>query len=297
MKVAIIVLSYNSAKDLPECLKSIQNSKLKIPNSKIFVVDNNSSDDSVEVAKRFNVEIIKNQENLGFSGGNNIGIKKSLKDGADFILILNPDTKVDPNLISELLKVAKNDEKIGILAPKIYFYPGFEFQKGRYSQDDFGKVIWYAGGVVDWRNVLASHRGVDEVDHGQYDEVAETEFATGATMLIRSEVFSKIGFLDERFFLYLEDLEFCVRAKKAGFKIFYVSDSTCWHKWAQSAGGGSKLQDYYFTRNRLLFGLKYAKLRAKLALFRESIKFLFGKDPVKRKAVLDFYLRNFGRHD
>ena len=298
-------MTYNSANDLPECLISIQNLKVKSQNLKIFVVDNNSQDESVKVAKEFsakggpaagwNIEVIKNRQNLGFSGGNNVGIKKALKEGTDFILLLNPDTKVDENLISELLSVAKTDGKIGILAPKIYFYSGFEFHKNRYKKEELGKVIWYAGGKIDWKNILASHRGVDEVDNGQYDKSTETEFATGAAMMIKREVFEKVGFFDEKFFLYLEDLDFCTRAKEAGFKIIYVPTALVWHKWARSAGGGSKLQDYYFTRNRLLFGLKYAGFRAKAALFRQAFLFLVGREKIKRRAVFDFLRANFGR--
>ena len=294
MKIAIIIVSYNSANDLPECLNSLKRLAIGDKRIAIYVVDNASSDNSVDIAKKFDVEVIKNKQNLGFSGGNNIGIKKALEGRADFILLLNPDTNLDKNLVIELLKVTQKDEKIGMLSPKIYFYPGFEFHKSRYKKAKLGKVIWYAGGKIDWDNVLASHRGADEVDVGQYNKVAETEFATGAAMMIKKEVFDRIGFFDEKFFLYLEDLDFCRRAKKAGFKIIYAPLGVVWHKWAASAGGGSKLQDYYFTRNRLLFGLKYANLRAKFALIRQSLKFLIGNG-VKRKAVLDFYLGRFGK--
>ena len=294
-RIAIVIVSYNSSKDLPECLRSVYSLQSTVYRLKVIVVDNRSSDNSREVVKIFkDVELIKNKENLGFSEGNNVGIKLAVKNGADFVLLLNPDTKVDPNLILELLKVAESREKIGILSPKIYFYPDFEFHKNRYKENEKGKVIWYAGGVIDWENILASHRGVDEVDNGQYDKMTETDFATGATMMLKRKVFEKIGYFDEKFFLYLEDLDFSIRAKKAGFKIFYVPTAICWHKWARSAGGGSVLQDYYFTRNRLLFGLKYGSIRLKLALFRESLKFLTSNG-VKRKAVLDFYLRRFGK--
>ncbi len=294
MKVIIVIVSYNSAEDLPECLTSVKNLLTTNYSLLTIVVDNSSDDNSVDVAKKFDVEVIENSENLGFSGGANVGIKATQKFGANFILLLNPDTTVHPSLIYEFLKIAKKNEKIGILSPKIYFYPGFEFHKSRYKKEELGKVIWYAGGVIDWDNVLASHKGVDEVDSGLYNKITETDFATGATMMIKVEVFKKIGNFDEKFFLYLEDLDFSLRAKKAGFSILYVPKAIAWHKWARATGGGSALQDYYFTRNRLLFGLKYTSFRAKFALIRESFKFLM-KNGVKRQAVLDFYLGRFGK--
>lgn len=299
MKVAIIVLNYNTKDSLSECLSSISNLKKDRHEINVFVVDNASWDGSQEEIKNLkikikNLEFIQNNKNLGYAGGNNVGIKKALKDGADAVLILNPDTKVDGNLILELTHTAKRNVNVGILAPKIYFYPGFEFHKERYQKEEGGKIIWYAGGKINWANVLASHRGVDEVDYGQYEGVEETDFATGAAMFVKSEVFEKIGFFNEDYFLYLEDLEFCVRAQKAGFKILYVPKAIVWHKWAQAAKGGSNLQDYFITRNRLLFGLKYAPTRSKVALVRQAVSFLFDGQS-KRQAVFDFFTHRFGQ--
>lgn len=296
MKVAIVILNYNTKDSLIDCLGSLRN--LKEDDHKIFVtvVDNASSDDSVKVVtKEFpQFGLIRNNRNLGFAGGNNVAIKKAMKDKADAVLLLNPDTKVDPDLVVELAKAAKKYSNAGVFSSKIYFYPGFEFHKGRYKEEERGKVIWYAGGSIDWANVLASHRGVDEVDNGQYDKLEETDFATGAATFIKREVFEKVGVFNEDYFLYLEDLEFCQRAKNAGFKILYVPKAVLWHKWAQVAKGGSSLQDYFFTRNRLLFGLKYAPLRARAALIRQALSFLFNGE-IKRKAVFDFFTHNLGQ--
>lgn len=294
-KISIVIVSYNSAKDLPECLESVYSLQSTDYSLQTIVVDNASSDDSVRVASEFNdVSIIKNKENLGFAGGNNLGIQAALKNGAEAILVLNPDTKLDQNLISELSKVADSNPKIGILSPKIYFYPGFEFHKERYKKEELGGVIWYAGGKIDWANVLASHRGVDEVDNGQYDQIGETDFASGAAMFVKKEVFKKTGYFNEKYFLYFEDVEFCQRAKIAGFQILYVPRALVWHKWAQTTEGGSKLQDYFFTRNRLLFGLSYVPLRSKIALLRQAVSFLFNSK-IKRQAVIDFFTGRWGR--
>lgn len=301
-KVFVIVLNFNGKEDTRDCLDSLKSLIADRGSVEIVVVDNGSTDGSVEAIKKqilgskFPVHLIENQENLGFAGGNNVGIKFALEKGADFVLILNNDTFVDPNLVGQLLRVAGPDKKAGVLGPKIYFASGFEYHQGRYKPSDLGKVIWYAGGKTDWENILFSHRGVDEVDQGQYDQVEETGFVTGCAMLVKKEVFEKIGFFEERYFAYLEDVDFCERAKKAGFKLVYAPSAFLWHKIARTSGGiGSEVQDYYLTRNRLLFGFHYGKFRTKLALFRESLKLLLVNS--KREGVIDFYLGRFGKRD
>ena len=151
--------------------------------------------------------------------------------------------------------------------------------------------MWYAGGIFDKQNVLASHRGVDEVDLGQFDLQIETDFATGCAMLISRKVLEKVGLFDENYFLYLEDLDLSERIKKAGYKIIFEPSSVIWHYNAGSTeGSGSRIHDYFITRNRLYFGFKYSSLRAKLALGRESIKILTAGRQWQKKGVLDFFL-------
>jgi hypothetical protein len=156
-------------------------------------------------------------------------------------------------------------------------------------------VLWFAGGVIDWDNMYAFHRGVDDVDKGQYDSMYDTDFITGCSMFIKSEVFEKVGLLDEKFFMYLEDVDFCLRARKKGYRLLYIPKSVIWHKNAGSTGRpGHDLHDYYFTRNRLLLGVRYAPLRTKFALFRESIKYLMKGPDIRKNAVADAYLGHFG---
>ncbi|MFH0864206.1 MAG: glycosyltransferase family 2 protein [Candidatus Gottesmanbacteria bacterium] len=299
-KVFIIILNWNGKKDTIECLESIKNMEHETWNMKPVVVDNGSADGSVnEIEKLRNLElkdlkIIANKTNLGFAEGNNVGIRYALENGADYILFLNNDTIVDQNLVKQLLKVMEENPSVGIAGPKIYFASGFEFHHDRYREEDRGKVIWYAGGIIDWMNVYASHRGVDEVDHGQYNQTMETDFVSGCAMIVRCDVFKRIGLFDKKYFLYWEDNDFCQRAKKKGFKIFYYPPAFLWHKNAASSNKpGSNIHLYYQTRNRLLFGLKYAPWKSKLALFRESIKFLFEHN-ICQQAIKDFYLARFG---
>jgi len=296
-KVFIVVLNFNGKEDTLECLASVSRLQVTGYRLQVVVVDNGSMDGSVEKIKSQKLKIknfilIENKENLGFAEGNNVGLRFALKNRADFVLVLNNDTFVDKNLIVELLQTAESCQKAGIFGPKIYFAPGFEFHRGRYRAEDLGKVIWYAGGKIDWQNTLFSHRGVDEVDQGQYGQVEETDFVSGCAMFVKREVIEQIGFFDKKFFAYLEDVDFCQRAKKAGFNLLYVPKALLWHKVAQTTGGiGSQLQDYYITRNRLLFGFRWGSSRAKFALLKESLKLLSGP---KRQGVVDFYLRKFG---
>jgi len=295
-KVALVILHFNEPKLTENCLESVK--KIKTQDFKVeVIVINNNPQEKINFLKRKFPEFVflEVKENLGFTGGNNLGIKKALKKGTNFVLLLNNDTLVDKNLITELLEVAKNNKQAGILGPKIYFAPNYEFHRERYQEKERGRVIWYAGGLFDWQNIIASHRGVDEIDRGQYQRLEATDFASGCAMLVRKEVFQKIGLFDNQYFLYLEDVDFCQRAKKAGFKIFYVPTAKLWHLNAGSSEVGGPLHDYYLTRNRLLFGFKYASGRTKLALIRESLRILFKGSPWQRLGIRDFYLRRFGQ--
>lgn len=297
--VAIVIVNYNGEEDTIECLNSINQLVMDDFKLLVIIVDNGSLNELEIPHSEFKIGeliIIRNQKNSGFAGGNNIGIKYALKQNADFILLLNNDTIIDKNLIKELLKIFESKEKIGIVAPKIYFAKGFEFHKDRYKKEELGKIIWYAGGKMDFQNIIGYHRGVDKIDKGQYDKIEETDFASGCCMLIRKEVFEKIGLLDERYFLYYEDNDFSQRVKKGGYKIMYTQKAIIWHKNAGSAGGsGSSLQDYYITRNRLLFGFQYGQIRTRLAFIRESLKLLLFGRPWQRRGIMDFYFRNLGK--
>lgn len=290
-KIAIVVLNFNGLKDTLDCLESLRRVDKGKNIIDLIVVDNASTDGSKEALVNLkDINLITSEKNLGYSGGNNLGIERALKRGADWILVINNDTFVKNDLIISLLKSANRGD---IIVPKIYFAPGFEFHKDRYKKSDRGKIIWYAGGKIDWQNVIGVHIGVNEVDCGQFSKVMEIDLATGACMFISRNVFETIGLFDKRYFLYLEDMDFCVRAKKAAFKIVFEPRAILWHRNASSSGGsGSNLQDYFITRNRLLFAFKYAKIRTKIALLRQIVS--QAANPVKRKALFDFLTMKLG---
>ncbi len=300
MKVAIITVNYNGKDDTLELLESLKNLPTTNYQLQIIVVDNGSSDGSVSaIHKQFpEVDIIQAGENLGFSGGYNKGIEYAQIWGADYFLLINNDCLIkDEDLLDELTKTLKSDEKIGLVSPKIYFEKDFEFHKDRYKDEDLGKVIWFAGGAFDWGYVGNKHRGIDEVDLGKYDVIEEQGIFSGACVLIKKEVLAEIGGLDEKYFLYFEDSDFAKRVSEGGWKIYYNGKVSIYHKVSRSTGIGSTITDYYHTRNRLIFGMQYGSGRTRFALIREALKlFVFGR-PAQRQAILDFYLGRWGRCD
>ena len=158
-------------------------------------------------------------------------------------------------------------------------------------------MIWHAGGQVDWANMYASHRGVDEVDDaGKFEEITSVPFVSGCSFMISSEVIARVGLLDEQYFMYYEDFDYCMKAKKNGFIVKYAPKSILWHKNSGSTGRpGNNLHEYYLTRNRLVIGFKYAQLRTKLALLREAIRQIIKSTPIRRRAVIDACIGRMGR--
>lgn len=299
-KVAIIIINWNKPNMTVDTVNSVLQINHKNFNYQIFLVDNGSSDNSVSIFQQEftsnpKIKIISNSTNLGFVGGNNTVIKQILKLDFSHILLLNNDVIVDPDFLNQLVK---NTSKYSLLGPKIYFAPGYEYHHDRYTKKERGKVIWFAGGQIDWNNIYGSHIGVDDVDQGQYDQINnKVDFLTGCCLLVQKEVFEKIGFLDEKFFMYLEDADFCQRAKKNGFNLAYIPKSKIWHINSGSSKTGGDLQNYFLTRNRLLFGFRYAKFKTKLALIKESFLQLVNPSINKwqKIAIKDFYLQKFNK--
>lgn len=297
-KIFIIILNYNGYKNTIECLNSFKAVREPQGHELIpVIIDNASVDDSVKVLRKDfpHIILLENKINLGYAGGNNTGITYALDNGADYIVILNNDTLFDRSSILEMLDALVLN-RADVVCPKIYFEKGFEYHHDRYQKKDLGKVFWFAGTIMDWANVIAHHRGVDEVDEGQYDKKPHIDFITGACFMVRRNVFDKIAGFDESYFLYYEDADLSMKMKKNDFKMILAVKSIIYHKNAGSTGGsGSTLQDYFITRNRLLFGLRYAGIRAKQALIRESMRLLITGRKWQKKGVIDFYLHKLGK--
>jgi GT2 family glycosyltransferase len=236
--VFIIILNWNGWKDTAECIESCR--QLAYPNFHILVVDNGSTDGSEAILRdRFpGIEIIQTGSNLGFAGGNNVGIKYALKAGADFVWLLNNDTTVDPSALTELVRVAESDGEIGMVGSKAL----------RYSQPE---ILHFAGGRLDLKTGLTRHIGDGEKDRGQYDDATDTEYISGCSLLAKREVIEKIGLMPEGYFLYFEETDWCMRARVAGFSLRMAMKSKIFHKVSASVQNFSPRKLYYLTRNRL----------------------------------------------
>ena len=296
-KIAVVSVNFNGEKDSLELLESLQNLSITGINLKTIFVDNASNDNFVETAsKKYpEVDILQNGVNKGFSGGYNRGLEHALIWGADYVLIINNDALTpEKNLLTSLLSTFEKHPDAGVVSPKIYFAPGYEFFKDRYKKEDQGKVVWFGGGKFDWDNVMSIHRGIDEVDNGEYAGEMEMDFATGCCFLIKREVLEKVGMFSEDYFAYFEDAEYSKRVLDGGFKIYYNGDTSIYHKVSQSTVAGSSLTDYCLTRNRLMFGFKYASFRTKFALWRQAVGQLISGRSAQRKGVQDFFAGKTG---
>ena len=246
--VYCVILNLNGRELLLETLASV--SQMDYANFRMLVVDNGSNDDSVEAVRRDypQVELIETGENLGFGGGNNVGIEHALAAGADWVFLLNNDITVDPALLTELLHVAATDWRIGVLGAKIYYH---------HSPDR----IWYAGGRVNFVTGIISHRGIRKADRGQFDEVEDTGYVTGCAFLIRRAALEVTGGFDPLFHpSYTEDADLSLRVQRAGFRTVYVPAGKVWHKVSSFSGGElTPFKTRLKVTHNLLFFRRYAR--------------------------------------
>lgn len=240
--VCIIILNWNGCHDTIECVESCRN--LSYPNFRILIVDNGSTDGSEAILReRFSgVDIIQTGANLGFAGGNNVGIHHALANGADFVWLLNNDTTVDAEALLSLVQVAESDKNVGMVGSKIVYHENT-------------RLLWYSGAVLDpERPYRLHHQGLNEDDRGQFDAACETGYITGCSLLARKEMIDGIGLLDDGLFLYFEDADWSARARAAGWKLVYCPGSLVFHRVSLSVGGAaSPTLLYYTARNRLYF--------------------------------------------
>jgi GT2 family glycosyltransferase len=239
-RVMVIVLNWNGLADTLACLASL--ARLDYPAHEVVVVDNGSTDDSVATVRATypRVTLIETGENLGYVGGNNVGLEYARAMGADYALLLNNDTEVAPDFLRLLVEAAEANLAAGIVGPTIYYF-------------DRPNVVWSAGGDIDWRRGRTRMIGLDEVDQGQFGHTLRpVDFVTGCAMLIKMSLVEQVGLLDARFFAYYEETEWCVRAARAGFKILHVPQAKIWHKILPEDREASPQVQYYMTRNRLL---------------------------------------------
>jgi GT2 family glycosyltransferase len=239
-RVLIIVLCYNGVELTLECLASLR--QLSIPQADVLIVDNASSDGTpAAVRARFpEVAVIETGANLGFAAGNNVGLRYALERGYDYALLLNNDTEVAPDFLKELVTAAESAPEIGVVGPTIVYY----------ERPD---LIWSAGGAIDWQRGTSAMRGIGEPVAQLPPAARDVDFVTGCALLCKRAVLERVGLLDERFFMYYEETEWCVRARRAGFRILHVPSARVLHKIPLNARADKPYVAYYMTRNRLLF--------------------------------------------
>ena len=299
--ISIIIVNYNTPEDTRAVIQSLSQITHSGFDYRIVVVDNGSKElltfSQAFLKKNPNLDLLRSESNLGFSGGNNLGIQHAIDHyDSDYYLLLNSDTIVEQNFLQALYEMMKKDQKIGLACSKIYFHKGYEYFADSYSESEKHRVLWYVGGKIDWTNLLSYHIGIDEVDRGHFDRAAETDYATGCAMMISREVIERVGRLDDRFFLYSEDVDFSLRVREAGLKVMYCPNSVVYHKIGRSSGGaGSPLQQYYQTRNRLFLTFRHAPFRSKLTALHLIFNILQKGNRSERKAVLDLLIGRMGK--
>jgi len=371
-KVAIIILNWNGWKDTIECLESVFRNTY--PNYQVVVVDNGSTDDSVEKIKAwvygkqevltpeanhplyhlshppitkplpyicysykeegiggnfkldeqltnklkekkeddntkinptsyYQMILIQNEINLGFSGGNNVGIKYLIGRGeTDFIFLLNNDLAVSKDFLEPLIRELKNNENIGIIGPKVYCY-------------DNHLEIYCAGcdlSCSPLKGIVINERGKGDIDKGQYNKVEDVGYISGCCLGIRKEVVETVGLMDERFFLYFEETDWILRIKQFNWRVVYTPKSKVWHKGSHTIGENNPFCVYYIVRNKLLLSHKVLKKKLwftfyPLYLIKSvilSFQFLFTEEREIARikinclfdAHIDFLKRNYGSY-
>jgi GT2 family glycosyltransferase len=237
--VSIVTLTWNTTDITCDFLRSI-NEHCTYNNLEIIIVDNGSKDDPTGVFKsiRPDVKVILNGKNLGFTGGNNVGIKAAT---GDYLFIVNNDTEFTPGLIEGLLEIFNKYPDAGIVSPKFHYF----FHKGTLEYAGYNTVNIFTG-----RNAMV---GCKEKDEGQYNEIKETNYAHGGGMMVPRKVIEEVGGLPEEFFIYYEEFDWCEQIKRKGYKVYYQPNSLIYHKESMTTGKASPFKTFYHTKNRILF--------------------------------------------
>lgn len=322
-KVYIIILNWNGWRDTIECMESVYQSSY--PNYQVIVIDNGSTDGSEERilnhAKeksiafiRYNREtaekgglpgkevalshlsmiFIQTGNNLGYAGGNNVGLRYVLNRGDyEYIWLLNNDTVIDRDALTEMVKLAETDERIGMVGSKLLYY-------------DRPNILQAAGGcrIVSWMgnaSVIASN----EEDSGKWDYPFEPDYINGASLLIKKGVTEAVGLMDEKYFLYWEDADWGIRARKKEYRLIYCPKSRVRHKEGGTSGGITRATDYYWVRNGLLFMKKFYPVLLPLIPFSYFIKYtiirLIRRQPLNFisfiRGILDFFMMRWGNRN
>lgn len=247
-KVFIVILNWNQGAMTLDCLRSLQS--LNYANYQVVLVDNGSTDGSPDLVRAQFPEciLIESKVNLGYSEGNNLGIRYALEHGADFLLLLNNDTLVDGEMLTRLVQAAQSDPQVGITGPTMFYANPPDMLWGGEN-----RVVWPRATVV--RNRMGECL---EAEALRRQAPLEADYIDSCAILIKREVLEKVGLFDGRYFINFDDVDFNLRARKAGYTVQYVPGALMWHKVSAAMGVGSPATTYYMTRNSLLFFNRHA---------------------------------------
>lgn len=270
--IAVILINWNGQADTLECLQSLRQTVSSSLQQTVIVVDNGSSDDSVSAIRQAfpEVTVLETGENLGFTGGNNFGIRHAVEKNFDFLFLLNNDTTLEATALENLVKAAHRHPEFGILTPLIFYY-------------DHPQAPWFVGSILDLEQGVAVHdnRVVPDPENG----VQELPWASGCAMLIRADVMKQLEGFDDRYFLNWEDVDLSLRARALGTRIGIVPTAVIQHKVNRSFRGISQIGYYYYVRNNLLLIRSHCS-RPRIATrhvlnsrLRENLKNLVGRQP------------------
>ena len=311
-KVCIIILNWNGREDTLECLESLYQNKYD--NYRVILVDNGSTDDSIEKIKEYlkgglevtsnffnyqenkpikftqlnedeivkelnvppgNLILIENRQNHGFARGNNIGIQFALNNyEPEYVLLLNNDTVVDPEFLVEMVNTAQSCGGVGFIGPKTYLY------------NEENVIQAAGGGNIDFSRGESHEIGFMKKDNGKYDENIKIDYVGGSCLMVKREVIEKVGLLDENYFMYWEDVDWCFNGREAGYKSIYSYKSKIWHKYGTSSQNYFKT--YYHNRNRLYFMRKHAPPK-----YYRKFRTYYLKEILKESGYQLIYQRNW----
>ncbi len=238
-RVKFLILNWNNPNDTLFCIQSLLDAGIAL--GSIILIDNGSIDDSANIIRQTfsDIQIIETGENLGYAGGNNLGIELALKQGAEYICVLNNDLVVSANFLLPLISILDDNNEIGVTTPLVANLP------------DDGRV-WTLGADIDgYSGDVTRIAAGENLEMWKEKQPFVVDCATGAALVVKSEVFEECGLFDETFFLYYEEIDWCLRIRKFGYLVYAVPSSVVWHKTSSTLGTTSPIIDYYMLRNHL----------------------------------------------